>query len=606
MLLRIAIGIILSWGIPTAWAGVIVVQNGSDQVITCTVEYAGTPPIALRLDLMESRVVRVGREPILRTKLDGKELSFKLDPYHAYLFAVDERRRVGFTGIEWIAEMPAPTDVPEKPLDLKPLEVKVKLVGDDKDRRARMAWEKLYAQRLASASALFERSCGVKFELDNTAEWGPSETDLEWRDLQREFEANVKVKEHHLALGFTLRAPAIKPKDDEGDEKEKNQLDPEVFGRLSSPWSSHLLLRDDAPESEAEREEVLVHFLARYLGGVITPDPGSALRSNLNDGLARHPRHKPRLDPLNQLIIAIWADEIRAGKGRTWRELRPLAADRLWVLYKTLAKLLPDEPMIADAVTILEQLVEGVRAKGGKPAPRAEPPVQRTPKAEAIRTVVQAITAKAAEASKRSPKPSDEELTGELVRAAAASALGVPENQRTAAFLVGLGIALDDSTLLRSNPLTKTLCTSVETDDERTRRLEVLGSPTLRTRRDLCQHFAVSMALTDLTGAAGAELAGVTKELLDMKGTSGFSFADLAADLAGIELAKRLQAEPKLLEKWQNEFRTSDYMPTIRGLREGLSEVKFKQDFGSTDDPRYKASVAAIRQSIAELPGWKK
>ena len=51
--------------------------------------------------------------------------------------------------------------------------------------------------------------------------------------------------------------------------------------------------------------------------------------------------------------------------------------------------------------------------------------------------------------------------------------------------------------------------------------------PTLHQRCDHCQRFAVSVALTEIVRAGLAEMAGVSKELSDMKSTSGFSFIDL-------------------------------------------------------------------------------
>jgi hypothetical protein len=52
-----------------------------------------------------------------------------------------------------------------------------------------------------------------------------------------------------------------------------------------------------------------------------------------------------------------------------------------------------------------------------------------------------------------------------------------------------LPIALDDSTILRNNPLVRSMVRSVESDAERKERIAALGSPTVRKRRDLCQHF---------------------------------------------------------------------------------------------------------------------
>ena len=65
----------------------------------------------------------------------------------------------------------------------------------------------------------------------------------------------------------------------------------------------------------------------------------------------------------------------------------------------------------------------------------------------------------------------------------------------------------------------------------------MIGEPTLLGRRDLAQHFFVSGYLTATMGAEAANAAGVAKELVDANTTSGFSFADLAADRAGVRFA---------------------------------------------------------------------
>jgi len=223
-----------------------------------------------------------------------------------------------------------------------------------------------------------------------------------------------------------------------------------------------------------------------------------------------------------------------------------------------------------------------------------------------VRAVVQAIAMEAAEVQRLPAKerPVADAITDAYVRAAATAAVQLDEAVRVPAFLIGLGIGLDDSTILSANPLTKKLCAAVENIDERKARIKNLGSPTIHKRRDLCQHFAVSVALTEILGAGLAELAGVSKELSDMKGTSGFSFADLCVDLAGTEFATRVQKTPAMLEKLAKEFTVSDYAPDIDGLREDLNEATFKRDFGGVGEHRYKEQVEDLRKRVGEVKGY--
>lgn len=200
---------------------------------------------------------------------------------------------------------------------------------------------------------------------------------------------------------------------------------------------------------------------------------------------------------------------------------------------------------------------------------------------------------------------SGDELTVHYVRAAATAARRLPDKEAAPAFLLALGIALDDSSLLRKNLLTSRLWRKVEPDAAREKRLAVLGEPTLHGRHDLAQHFSVSAGLTAAAGPQAAESAGVLKEILDSRGGSGFSFADLSADFAGIAFARRLLDKPELLADIEKSFRIGDYAISPRGLPEGFSAVEFAKKYGSLKDDRYLRAQEDIRKRIAALPGYR-
>lgn len=236
--------------------------------------------------------------------------------------------------------------------------------------------------------------------------------------------------------------------------------------------------------------------------------------------------------------------------------------------------------------------------------------------ADGARAVVAAVV-RAAQENARLPLKTDrgarapyrrtgDQLTAHYIRVAATAARRLPARQQAASFLVALGIALDDSRILRANPLTAALCRKVESNEERRKRLAVLGSPTMRGRRDLAQHFVVSCALTELVGAALAESAGLLKEQQDSMGGSGFSFIDLCADFSGVTLAVRLKKGEVKLENLARGFHVEDYLPELKGLREGLTAVQFARDFGSPTDRRFLAEVDRIRRRIRELPAYRK
>jgi hypothetical protein len=251
----------------------------------------------------------------------------------------------------------------------------------------------------------------------------------------------------------------------------------------------------------------------------------------------------------------------------------------------------------------------------------AAPPLPVAPRprpgalADEARAVVAAVV-EAARENRRRPRFFDpgarppyrlsgDALANYYARRAAAAARKLPAGRRARAYLLGLGVALDTSALLRKNPVTGLLWARVETRDARSARLEVLGRPTLHGRHDLLQHFVVSAALTAVLGARAAEAAGVFKELLDSEeGGSGFSFADLAADLGGIGFAQQVLGQPGRLAELEKSFAAARYALPPKGLMEGLSRAQFERRYGSPTDKRFRTALEDLRKRTLSLPGY--
>lgn len=133
------------------------------------------------------------------------------------------------------------------------------------------------------------------------------------------------------------------------------------------------------------------------------------------------------------------------------------------------------------------------------------------------------------------------------------------------------------------------------------------GPPCARTtlggRRDLRQHFTVSAGLQAVGSSQSAFAIGEIKELLDTGKKSGFSFDDLAADLAGTRLAETLAGmSPGDWRELGNRM-TSEaaVLPSLAGLESGLTEAQFIRAYGGFDDPRYKAKLDDISDRVAGL-----
>ncbi|NLY00158.1 MAG: hypothetical protein GXY83_29010 [Rhodopirellula sp.] len=235
-------------------------------------------------------------------------------------------------------------------------------------------------------------------------------------------------------------------------------------------------------------------------------------------------------------------------------------------------------------------------------AGRVERPSQ--PLKAGVRVVVSAVREAAAENHVAADRLRGDRLTEYLVRRAAAAANNLREEDAAKAFLIGLGAAIDHSTVLRAAPLINQVFLAAETEDERRQRLAMLGAPTMHGRRDLAQHFVVSGALAILIGPETAETMGTIKELRDSQGGSGFSFADLAADMAGIAFANHVREKKVSLESLAESFTVASFVPKPRNLPEGIPSEAFLERFGSIGDERFTELQSEIRRQIRALPGY--
>jgi hypothetical protein len=127
--------------------------------------------------------------------------------------------------------------------------------------------------------------------------------------------------------------------------------------------------------------------------------------------------------------------------------------------------------------------------------------------------------------------------------------------------------------------------------------LKVLG------RHDLVQHYLVSAALTVSAGSGLAGAMGVFKELDDSRGGSGFSFADLLADRAGIRLAGMAtgtEFQARLLQqRMSGPLSETDFMPGITDLPEGIMELEFKQRYRDLDSKQYRMVEDEIERRLS-------
>src|SRR6266545_3551078 len=314
----------------------------------------------------------------LTFSVNGRATKLRLDPYNAYVFLPDRVAGLRLEHLELPGNAlerdnrPELTPIPRDP----PVKVPVTLLVDDCDPRADKLWQAELRKRFDEAAEVIEKASSIRLEFAGFDTWKSDPNAANVSELLTGFENAVKVKEGALAVGYSSRKI---------DEK----VDPE-FGVNRGLGGRHILIREWRPKAEAERVEVLVHFLAQSLGGVGTPDPGSALRAKLADGYLNRPGSILRLDPLNALALNLWADERRREPEVEIKTLSAVNKHRLTRIYKALLKAAPGDAL---AIGYLNDLGGDV-AKDPNPMPKNpdRPRVMVAARDELVRKIVKSVT----------------------------------------------------------------------------------------------------------------------------------------------------------------------------------------------------------------------
>jgi hypothetical protein len=597
---------------PICPAAVVVVGNLTAADVTLTVTEPGGKPQTVTLATGESRPVTVAGPATLTFRTTAGPQERQVEPYNAYVLGHDPKAGVALHGIELPGKPPERDARPEAdPAPREPVKVRITLLVDDADPRADRLWQTTVRKRFDEAAALIEAHAAFKLEFAGFATWNSDRTAFDFAALFADFQDKVKVKPGEIAVGFASRKLEI--------EKDQGVQDPLPFGECKGVLASHVMIAERRVKNEPERVEVLAHHLALALGAVPSPDPASVMRPKLADGLALRPWYKMRFDPLNVLAMNVWADELRRGPVGTVAGASDPTRARLVRVYGALLKARPGDSL---CLTYLNEF-RGDLARAADPPrnpdPAAKPPEpKKIPGAAAVppkkdsppaavpqrddaaRRVLRAVVARA-KANTGPGRLTGDDLTAAYVRAAADEALKVPDDQRATAFLLGLGLALDDAGAV--DPLLPASgVRDLETDADRAERLAVLGNPTLRHRRDLARRFAAGLASAELLGVTAAEGTAIDRFLGDRERVSGLSFAALAADLSGVSLASRVRSDPGLIGGLRDRFAASDVLVPTDGLRDGLSWERFRHDFGDATDARFRQSLDALRDRVKKLP----
>lgn len=457
--------------------------------------------------------------------------------------------------------------------------ITVKIVVDDDEMRLRRAWEPAIRKRIDTVSAALEAHCGMKLRVVAVEEWDSDDNEKDFFKTLAEFEREVLPAPADVAIGFSSQYDVAKGR--------------VHLGGTRHPLHTHILVKERSRNVlEPERIELLAHELGHYLGATHSPEPQSVMRPVIGQGVQRVARAKLKFDPPNTLLMSMFAEELRRRQIKDVGALSPEIRRRMQEIYSAINPSLPDDPAASQYVKIM-----GVAG--------ARPLIEDTTKVLQQIVRVAELKKRLVAQDKNKPLPTGDELLQLYVRQAALAAKQVRRENASRAFILALGIALDETDSLRKLPLAGGAIDAIEPEQRRVERHAAFAdmpATSMHGRADLAKHFLVSAHLVALLGSEPARGAGVVKEMLDSNGGSGFSFADMAANRAGIAFAVAVLKDRLTLDDIASSFTVESFMPPIEGLREGLQAKEFTEAFGGVGDQRLQTELSRIEASISSLP----
>ncbi len=595
-LLRLCLIFLIGSLATTAWAEVAVLANRTVETITVEIIHSGKRPTNLTIHAGDSLPLFYQRSLQVRFGEGFQRQQFMLQAGSAYFFSRSvQDNTLALEQIGLGEQVPTPSE-PTSPRLLQvsnSVTIAVKILVDKKEPTLRKIWEPKLRKRIAEASKILQQHSGIRLKVVEVATWKSEEKQQHFRHTLREFERKVKTLPGQLAIGFSSHYRASPS----GSH----------LGVTRWPLHSHILLRERSRNLlEAEKLEVLVHELGHYLGASHSPEPQSVMRPILTRGQQRGVGSRIQFDPVNTLIVALIGEEMREHGVREIKNISKPTVERLIQIYSALQLAMPSDPAPRQYLRMLKVMSASQQVTDVPEHKKLTSPLVRDTRKVLAHLLAVAkktwLESRPKTAQPLQAQPSGDELTNLYVRQAAQAASRLRSANAKRAMLLALGIFLDDTSLLLSYPGTGDFIGLVESEGQREVRIKVLGQPTMRERVDLTRHFFVSAHLVVVGGKQATTRAGLAKEMLDSQGGTGFSFSDIAANLAGIVFAESVLSDKLSLADLARGFHVDDYLPTLRGLEEGLSADDLKKRYSAADQTTLKDEIDQIEQRVLELP----
>lgn len=568
-----------------ARADVVVLANRTSSAIPVEVKGASGSPQRLTIEPGDSLPAFVDGRASVAFVVRGELKRYNVDANTAYYFGQtkDGRFDLHQIGLGEDKSTAAGRTLPGTAAAAPLATIPVKIYVDEEEPARQPHWERRLRDRVAAASEVLKKHAGVELKVVAVGTWDSDDTITDFFESLGEFERDTKPFPARLAIGFTSQYQVVQGRTHMAGTR----------GALST----HILVREWSRQmSEPERLELLVHELGHFLGASHSPEQSSVMRPVLGDRQAVRKGFQVRFDPVNTLVISMVGEELRRRRANKLVDMTIGSKARLRQIYQALSPTMPEDPAA-------NHFVQSVSVAAVQPLLLG------------TKQVVAAVTS-AAQTNLSLPEPGEapegvqtrrtgDELTEYYVRQAAGIARFLPDDIATSSFLMGLGIALDDSMVLRDHGKFGGFVRMAEPDTERSLRLVALGQPTILGRRDLAQHFFISSYLAAAGGTQLATSTGMLKEMADANGGSGFSFVDMAANRAGIVFAGSVLNKRVPLKAVGDEFTVAAYMPNVDELPEGLTATQLLADYGPQNDDRFQRELKRIDQRLLQLPTYR-
>ncbi|MDO4630427.1 MAG: hypothetical protein Q4C70_14710, partial [Planctomycetia bacterium] len=256
------------------------------------------------------------------------------------------------------------------------LTIPVVIYMDESIPMAVAPWEKRVRERVAEASAILEKTCFTRLEIQEFKSWQSDPKCENLGDMLKDFEGKSRLPQGVLAIGFTANRHAPHTRME--------------LGVARQPFMGPILLREEAPQiTEVERLETLLHEMGHFLGAVHTSDENSVMRTVMRERLARDVNFTIAFDPLNALAMNLWVRQFLRGDGKRVRTIDPDVVDGLEAVYRMVQRIAEEQkaagmevlpnPNVDIFLKILDKMRELHRSRLVVSVPRTSPSPILTP-----------------------------------------------------------------------------------------------------------------------------------------------------------------------------------------------------------------------------------